>query len=128
MLLPDGYGKIVGRLKDVIIRGGENVYPKEVEDFLDNMPQVLECSVFGVPDERLGEAVAVSVRLAADFDTDVERAALHENVRAFCKGRLAYFKVPQYVLVTAALPKTLTGKVQKFMLRDKFVEQQHRNE
>lgn len=122
VLLPNGYGKIVGRFKDMIIRGGENVFPKEIEDFLDAMPQILQCCVYGVPDERLGEEVAVSISIAAEFDTDVERAALPDKLRAFCKGRLAHFKVPRYVLITDALPKTLSGKVQKFKLREQFVE------
>lgn len=117
MLQSDGYGRIVGRLKDVIIRGGENIYPKEVEDFLSAMPQVLECHVYGVPDPRLGEEVAMDVRLTADAEAPVTG----DQVRAFCSGKLADFKVPRFVRVVDAFPKTASGKIQKFKLRDRFV-------
>lgn len=86
------------------------------------MPQVLECSVYGVPNERLGEEVAVSVRMAAEYDTEVERAALPEKLRAFCKGQLAHFKVPRYIFAADTLPKTASGKVQKYKLSKQFVE------
>lgn len=117
VLMPNGYGKIVGRLKDVIIRGGENIYPKEVEDFLNTMPQILECHVYGVPDERLGEEVAVNVRLEPSTDALFTREAIVD----FCSGKLAPYKVPKHMQVVEDFPKTASGKVQKFKLREQFV-------
>ncbi len=108
----DGYCNIVGRIKDMVIRGGENVYPREVEEFLHAHPDILDVHVIGVPDERYGEELCACVRLR-------EGAALEaEQLRAFCRGRLAHFKIPRYVLAFDELPMTVTGKVQKFKLRE----------
>jgi fatty-acyl-CoA synthase len=112
----EGYVNIVGRIKDMIIRGGENVYPREIEEFLYTHPDVVDVQVIGVPDERYGEEIMawVKVREGATLDAD--------SVRAFCSGRIAHYKVPRYVHVTDDFPMTVTGKVQKFMMRESAIE------
>jgi fatty-acyl-CoA synthase len=112
----DGYCSIVGRIKDMVIRGGENVYPREVEEFLYAMPGVADVQVVGVPDARYGEELCAWIRPDAGAAIDAEA------VRAFCRGHLAHFKVPRYVLVVDAFPMTVTGKVQKFRMREESVE------
>ena len=113
----DGYLNIVGRSKDMIIRGGENIYPREIEEFLYTHPAVLDASVIGVPDERYGEELMAWVRVR-------EGATLTEDeVREFCKGRIAHFKVPRYVKFADEFPMTVTGKVQKFMMREQAIEE-----
>ncbi len=112
----EGYVQIVGRLKDMIIRGGENIYPKELEEFLYTHPAVLEAQVFGVPDEKYGEQVAVWVQL------NPEQEASEEDIKAFCRERIAPFKVPTYVRFVDDFPMTVTGKIQKFKMRDAMVE------
>ena len=112
----DGYLKITGRAKDMIIRGGENISPREIEEFLHTHPAIAEVQVVGVPDLKLGETVAVWVRLRAG-------AALTEDeLRAFCRGRIAHFKIPQYIRFVDAFPMTISGKVQKFRIREREVE------
>jgi fatty-acyl-CoA synthase len=113
----DGYVKIVGRSKDMIIRGGENVYPREIEEFLYTHPDVADVQVVGVPDARYGEAVAAFVIAREGAVLDVEA------VREFCAARIAHYKVPRYVIVVDEFPMTITGKVQKYKLRDAAVEQ-----
>ena len=113
---PEGRIKITGRLKDLIIRGGENVYPREVEEFLFTEPRIAEAQVVGLPDARLGEEVAAFVRLK-------EGAAMTpDEVRAYCKGRIAHFKVPRYVAFVTSFPTTVTGKIQKYRLREMGIE------
>jgi fatty-acyl-CoA synthase len=108
----DGYCKIVGRIKDMVIRGGENVYPREIEEFLYGHPDIADVQVVGVPDRRFGEELCAWVRLR-------EGAGLtDEDVRGFCRGRLAHFKVPRYVLFVEEFPMTVTGKIQKFKMRE----------
>src|ERR687889_801673 len=111
----DGYVNIVGRIKDMVIRGGENVYPREVEEFLYTHPDVADVQVIGVPDDRFGEELCawVRVRDGAELDEDA--------VREFCRGRLAHFKVPRYVLFVDEFPMTVTGKVQKYLMREESV-------
>ncbi len=111
-----GYVKIVGRSKDMIIRGGENVYPREVEEFLYSHPAISDASVYGVPDPRYGEAVMVSVILR-----DGEQLT-EEELRAFCAGKIAHFKVPSHIAFVDEFPMTVTGKVQKFRMRDAAIE------
>src|SRR4051794_39823268 len=108
----DGYIKIVGRSKDMIIRGGENVYPREIEEFLYTHPDIADVQVVGVPDERFGEELAAFViaREGCAVDTDA--------VREFCSGRIAHYKVPRYVIAVDEFPMTVTGKIQKFKLRE----------
>ncbi|MGP0076032.1 MAG: AMP-binding protein [Bryobacteraceae bacterium] len=102
--------RITGRAKDMIIRAGENVYPREVEEFLHTHPKVAEVQVVGLPDIRLGETVAAWIRL--------KEPAREEEIREFCRGRIAHFKVPQYIRFVDAFPMTVTGKVQKFRIRE----------
>jgi fatty-acyl-CoA synthase len=112
----EGYVKIVGRSKDMIIRGGENVYPREIEEFLYTHEAISDASVYGVPDPRYGEAVMVSVILR-------EGASLTEDeLRDYCAGKIAHHKVPRYVTFVSEFPMTVTGKVQKYKMRDEAVE------
>jgi fatty-acyl-CoA synthase len=108
----DGYLKIVGRIKDLIIRGGENIYPREVEEFLYTHPKISDVQVIGVPDAKYGEAVMAWVRLRED-----EKLTL-EEVKAFCQGKIAQFKIPQYVRITDSFPMTVTGKIRKVEMRE----------
>jgi fatty-acyl-CoA synthase len=113
----DGYLKIVGRSKDMIIRGGENVYPREIEEFLYTHDAISDAAVYGVPDPRYGEAVMVSVILR-------DGAELGEDeLRDYCADKIAHYKVPKYVVFVDAFPMTVTGKVQKFKMRDAAVEE-----
>ncbi|MEN8233685.1 MAG: AMP-binding protein [Actinomycetota bacterium] len=111
----DGYVKIVGRLKDMIIRGGENVYPREIEEYLYTHPDIVDAQVIGVPDERFGEQIMawIQKKEGSDLTTD--------EVVEFCKGRIAHFKVPRYVRFTDEYPMTVTGKVQKFKLKEQAI-------
>jgi fatty-acyl-CoA synthase len=113
----EGYVNIVGRIKDMIIRGVENVYPREIEEFLYTHPDVADVQVFGVPDDRYGEEICAWIVLE-------QGAALEEEaVREFCRGRIARFKVPRYVRFVDAFPLTVTGKVQKFRMREIEIEE-----
>jgi fatty-acyl-CoA synthase len=112
-----GYVRIVGRIKDMVIRGGENVYPREIEEFLYTHPQIADVQVIGVPDERYGEELMAWV-------IPREGASLTEQeLRDFCRGRIAHFKVPRYVKFVDAFPMTVTGKVQKFKMREVAIEE-----
>jgi len=108
----DGYVNIVGRIKDMIIRGGENVYPREIEEFLYGHPDIADVQVIGVPDERYGEEIMawVQVREGASLTVD--------EVAEFCRGKIAHYKVPRYVHVTGEFPMTVTGKIQKYKMRE----------
>ena len=112
----DGYVNIVGRIKDMIIRGGENVYPREIEEFLYGHPRIRDVQVVGVPDARYGEEIMAWVQTEDGGDLTVD------EVRAFCAGRIAHYKVPRYVAVTNEFPMTVTGKIQKFQLRDAAID------
>jgi len=112
----DGYGNIVGRVKDMLIRGGENVYPREVEEFLFGHPKVAQVQVFGVPDAKYGEAVCAWVVLKAG------EQATEEEIQAYCKDQIAHYKVPRYVRFVPELPMTVTGKAQKFIMRQQMVD------
>ena len=111
----DGYVNIVGRIKDMVIRGGENVYPREIEEFLFRHPKVEAVQVVGVPDVRYGEELCAWVKLKPDM------TATPEDIQAFCKGQIAHYKVPRYIKFVDAFPMTVTGKVQKFMMREQMV-------
>jgi fatty-acyl-CoA synthase len=102
--------RITGRAKDMIIRAGENVYPREIEEFLHTHPKVAEVQVVGLPDGRLGETVVAWIRL--------KEPAVEEEIRDFCRGRIAHFKVPQYIRFVEEFPMTVTGKVQKYRIRE----------
>jgi fatty-acyl-CoA synthase len=112
----DGYVNIVGRLKDLIIRGGENIYPSEVEEFLYSHPEIRDVEVVGVPDARYGEVIAAFVieRTPGTVDAD--------GLREFCHGRIAHYKIPRYVVTVDDFPMTVSGKVQKFKLREQAIE------
>jgi fatty-acyl-CoA synthase len=113
----DGYCNIVGRLKDMLIRGGENIYPREIEEFLFRHPKIQSVQVFGVPDEKYGEEVCAWIVLRAG-----EQASA-EEVQDFCRGQIAHYKVPKYIRFIDELPMTVTGKVQKFVMRDRMIEE-----
>ncbi len=113
----DGYVKIVGRIKDMVIRGGENVYPREIEEFLMGHPEIQDVQVVGVPDPRFGEELlaVIVTRGGADLQRDA--------VAEYCKGKIAHYKVPRYVQVVNEFPMTVTGKVQKYKLREQAIEE-----
>ncbi len=113
----DGYVSIVGRIKDLVIRGGENVYPREVEEFLYTHPAIADVQVIGVPDEKYGEELMAWVVLAPGHES-----LTAEEVRAFADGQLAHYKIPRYVHVTESFPMTVTGKVRKVEMREKASE------
>ena len=113
----EGYCNIVGRVKDMLIRGGENVYPREVEEFLFTHPCVQEVQVFGVPDTKYGEEVAAWIVLKANAKTS------SDEIRAFCKERISHYKVPRYIKFVESLPMTVTGKPQKFLMRDAMTKE-----
>lgn len=113
----EGYVQVVGRLKDMIIRGGENIYPREIEEFLLTHPKIQDAMVVGIPDEKYGEEVCVWVMLKA---TEV---LSEDEIRAFCKDHIAYFKVPRYIRLVEEFPMTVTGKVQKFKMREQMQEE-----
>jgi fatty-acyl-CoA synthase len=114
----DSYLNIVGRIKDMVIRGGENIYPREVEEFLYTHPDVADVQVIGVPDDRYGEEICAWIKMRAGAEPlDAE------GVRAFAAGRLATYKVPRYVMIVDEFPMTVTGKVRKVEMRERSVEQ-----
>lgn len=112
----EGYLKITGRLKDMIIRGGENIYPREIEEFFYTNEKISDVQVVGVPSEKFGEEVMACIKLKEG------ETATEEELREFCKGRIAHFKVPKYIVKVDDFPMTVTGKVQKFKLRDMAIE------
>jgi fatty-acyl-CoA synthase len=112
----EGYLNIVGRIKDMIIRGGENVYPREIEEFLYTHPDVVDAQVIGVPDEKYGEELMAWVRLREGADLDAD------SLRSFCDGKLAHYKIPRYVHVVDEFPMTVTGKVRKVEMRQQAVK------
>ncbi len=111
----EGYCNIVGRVKDMLIRGGENVYPREIEEFLFGHPKVSQAQVFGVPDQKYGEEVCAWVVLKPG------EQATEDEIRAWCRERIAHYKVPRYVRFVDELPMTVTGKAQKFVMRAKMI-------
>jgi fatty-acyl-CoA synthase len=114
---PDGYFSFRGRAKDTIIRGGENIYPREVEDFLHTHPKIADVYVIGLPDAKLGETVLAWVQLK-----DGQNASA-EEIRDFCRGKIAYFKVPQHIRFVASFPMTVSKKVQKFLMREQEIRE-----
>jgi len=111
-----GYCRIVGRLKDMLIRGGENIFPREIEEYLFQHPQVEAAEVIGVPDEKYGEEVCAWIKLR---DGEI---ASEEDIREFCRDKIAHFKIPRYILFVDEFPMTITGKVQKFKMREQSIE------
>jgi fatty-acyl-CoA synthase len=113
----EGYGNIVGRVKDMVIRGGENVYPREVEEYLFGIEAIQDVQVFGVPDEKYGEEICAWITLN-------DGANLTEDgVKDYCKGQIAHYKIPRYVRFVEEFPMTVTGKIQKFIMRDAMIEE-----
>jgi fatty-acyl-CoA synthase len=113
----EGYGNIVGRIKDMVIRGGENVYPREIEEFLYAHPKVADVQVVGLPDRVMGEELCAWIRLVAG------ETCTEEEIRAFCQGRIARYKIPRYVRFVEAFPLTVSGKVQKFVIREQMIRE-----
>ncbi|PBB98739.1 AMP-binding protein [Mesorhizobium sp. WSM3862] len=113
----EGYCNIVGRVKDMVIRGGENVYPREVEEFLYRHPKIKEVQVFGIPDDKYGEEICAWIVLKPG------QIATAEEIKAFCDGQIAHYKVPRYIRFRTELPMTVTGKPQKFLMREAMVEE-----
>jgi fatty-acyl-CoA synthase len=113
----EGYCNIVGRIKDMVIRGGENVYPREIEEFLYRHPAIADVQVIGVPDERFGEQLCAWVKLREGEEVSPE------EIQEFCRGQIAHFKIPHYVKIVGSFPMTVTGKVQKFVMRERMVEE-----
>lgn len=112
----EGYVNIVGRLKDMVIRGGENVYPREIEEFLYRHPKIQDVQVIGVPDPKYGEEVCAWVKLRAG------ESATEDEIRAFCKGQIAHYKIPRYIRFVDGFPMTVTGKIQKFAMREETMQ------
>jgi fatty-acyl-CoA synthase len=112
-----GYCRIVGRIKDMVIRGGENIYPREIEEFLHRHPDIQDVQVIGVPDEKYGEELCAWIvpRAGAKLDEDA--------VRAFCRDQISHYKVPRYIRMVQEFPTTVTGKVQKFQMRERMIEE-----
>jgi fatty-acyl-CoA synthase len=114
---PDGYVNITGRIKDMVIRGGENIYPREVEELLYTHPDILDAQVIGVPDAKYGEELMVWVRMR-----EGAAALSPESLREFCSGQVAHYKIPRYVHIVDSFPMTVTGKVRKVEMREKSIE------
>ncbi len=118
----DGYCNIVGRIKDMVIRGGENVYPREIEEFLFRHPEIEAVQVVGVPDVKYGEELCAWIQLKAGA------SAGSEDIKVFCQGQIAHYKIPRYIKFVDAFPMTVTGKVQKFIMREAMIEELGLNE
>ena len=112
----EGYVRIVGRIKDMIIRGGENIYPREVEEFLYQHPAISEVQVFGIPHEKMGEEVCAWVQL------NEGQSMTEDELKAFCQDQITHFKIPRHVRFVTEYPMTVTGKIQKFVMRDQMLE------
>ena len=112
-----GYCNIVGRIKDMVIRGGENIYPREIEEFLYRHPKIVDVQVVGVPDEKYGEALCAWIILREG------ESLTEDEVRAFCQGQIAHYKIPAYIRFTDSFPMTVTGKIQKFQIRERMKQE-----
>ncbi|AIY44017.1 Acetoacetyl-CoA synthetase [Collimonas arenae] len=118
----EGYVNIVGRMKDMVIRGGENIYPREIEEFLYRHPAIQDVQVVGVPDPKYGEELCAWIILRPGQSAD------EQSVRDFCQGQIAYYKVPRYIRFVDAFPMTVTGKIQKFKIREAMKDELHLND
>ena len=112
-----GYGNIVGRIKDMVIRGGENIYPREIEEFLHSHPKISDVQVVGVPNERMGEELCAWIIPAPGETCD------EQELRDFCQGKIAHFKIPRYIRFVESFPLTVSGKVQKYLIRDHMIDE-----
>ena len=116
VIYSNGYGQIVGRIKDLVIRGGENLYPREIEEVLIHHPDVSEAYVVGVPDDRFGEELCAWIKLkSGSFGDEL-------GIKTFCKAKLAHFKIPKYIMFVDEFPTTVTGKIQKFKMREESIK------
>lgn len=113
----EGYINIVGRIKDIIIRGGENIFPREIEEFLYTHPQIQDVQVIGLPDLKYGEEIMAWVKLTPGADVT------EQEIRDFCRGKIAHYKIPRYVKFVNDFPMTVTGKVQKFMMQEQSINE-----
>jgi fatty-acyl-CoA synthase len=113
----NGYCKITGRAKDVIIRGGENIYPREIEEFLYTCPGITDVQVVGVPDEKYGERVIAWVKL------EPQSKLTGEDIQKFCEGKIAAYKIPRHIKIVDSFPMTVTGKIQKFKMREASIQE-----
>jgi fatty-acyl-CoA synthase len=111
----EGYCRIIGRSKDIVIRGGENISPREIEEYLHTHPDVRDVQVIGVPDPKLGEELCAWIVLRGGAEVDADA------IRAFCRGRIAHFKIPRHIRFVEGFPMTASGKVQKFVMRETMV-------
>ena len=112
----NGFARITGRVKDMVIRGGENIYPREVEEFLYRHPAVQQAQVFGVPDPKFGEELCAYLILNEDMEAD------EADIRSFCQDQIAHYKIPRYIRIVEAMPMTVTGKPQKFIMREQMIK------
>jgi fatty-acyl-CoA synthase len=112
----EGYCRIVGRAKDMVIRGGENIFPREIEEFLHRHPHIEAVQAFGVPDQKYGEEICVWVKLRAGKELS------DDDIRTFCRDQIAHYKVPRHIVFVEEFPMTATGKIQKFVMREAMVE------
>ena len=112
----DGFCDIVGRVKDMIIRGGENIYPREIEDFLSRHDKISEVQVFGIPDDKYGEEVCAWIVKSPNTEITPE------NVTSYCEGQIAHYKIPKHIRIVTELPMTITGKPQKFVMREVMIK------
>ena len=117
MIDQQGYGSIVGRIKDMVIRGGENIYPREIEEFLFTHPKIADVQVVGLPDSRMGEELCAWIRLTPG------ETCIEDEIRDFCRDRIAHYKVPRYIRFVDAFPITVSGKVQKFIIRERMIDE-----
>lgn len=113
----EGYCSIVGRARDMLVRGGENVYPREIKEFLFRHPKVQSAQVFGVPDQKCGEEIRAWIVLKPGYD------CTEDDIREFCRNQIARYKVPRYIRFAEEMPMTVTGKAQKFVMRDCMIEE-----
>jgi fatty-acyl-CoA synthase len=113
----EGYCNIVGRIKDMVIRGGENIYPREIEEFLFRHPKIEAAQVFGVPDRKFGEEVCAWIKVRAG------ETVTEADVRAFCDGQISRYKIPRHIRFVDEFPMTVTGKVQKFAMRERMIKE-----
>jgi fatty-acyl-CoA synthase len=110
-----GYGNVVGRIKDMVIRGGENIYPREIEEFLYRHPAIADVAVVGLPDTRFGEEICAWIKLKPG------QTATPDDITSFCKGQIAHYKIPRYVRFVDEFPLTVSGKVQKYLIRNQMI-------
>jgi len=108
--------KIVGRLKDMVIRGGENIYPREIEEFLHHHPKIADVYVVGVPDIKYGEEICAWVMAENGY------SLTEEEVKEFCRGKIAHYKIPRYVMFVSEFPMSISGKIQKFKMREASIK------